>query len=210
MSQQETRRTPTNRLALCASAAIGFAALLAAAAPPPPLPVLPSAAHPIKVCSVQPVILDHSYPTDFRSEHSQVTGGWLLVIEADKDILTPRALAEPLLLANGPHWVESVEWFNHGYTTGRRVCFVPAPVNEQGKLARDVDGLRLWFGSPRLPESVDAAALEQERALADAASIASTPVKRVDASARLADREALVAAARALVAREAPDEVQGK
>lgn len=174
----------------------------------PALPATPSAGLAVKIVSMQPVILRDAYPTDFRSERPQVSAGWLVVIRADSSVLAPRALAEPLLLASGPTWIESVEWFNHGMVSGHRVCFVPSPVNEQGLLSHDLTGLRIWFGTPHLPESVDAAMLAQERALADAARMQPTAVGQVAVTANLANREALIAAARLLIARFAPDEVQ--
>ncbi|MSR69930.1 MAG: hypothetical protein EXS17_06245 [Phycisphaerales bacterium] len=180
----------------------------------PVLPATPSAANSVKIVSIQGVVLGESYATDFRSEHPQVIAGWLLVIQADKAILAPRALAEPLVLASGApdatgsSWIESVEWFNHGFASGHRVCFIPSPVNDKGLITHDVSGLRVWFGTPRLPESVDAATLEQERVLAEAANIQSTPLPKAAATVRLANREALMVAARALIARFAADEVQ--
>lgn len=180
----------------------------------PALPATPSATVGVKIISIQGVVLGSSYATDFRSEHPQVIAGWLMVIEADKAVLAPRSLAEPLVLASGTRsadgkvWTESVEWFNHGFASGHRVCFIPSPLNEQGVLTNELKGVRVWFGTPRLPESVDAAALEQERALADGASVAPTVVATASPTIHLADRDALISSARELIARFAPDEVQ--
>ncbi len=183
----------------------------------PPLAATPSEANNVRIVSIQEVVLDTSYATDFRSEHPQVTAGWLTVItvsDPNKSVLAPRALAEPLLVAsgtsnaNGAVWTESVEWFNHGFVSGHRVCFIPSPVNEKGALTHVLAGVRVWFGTPRLPESVDGAALEQERALADGANIPPTVVGKVSAALHLTNRDALIKSARQLIARFAPDEVQ--
>lgn len=180
----------------------------------PAQPATPSATVGVKIISIQGVVLDSSYATDFRSEHPQVIAGWLMVIEADKAVLAPRSLAEPLLLASGTSgaggkgWTESVEWFNHGFASGHRVCFIPSPVNEQGVLTNELKGVRVWFGTPRLPELTDAATLEQERALADGLSVPSTNMVKAAPTVRLANRDALIRLARELIAQFAADEVQ--
>ena len=219
MKRRTTSLIFTTRIALFASLTLAMPAGMTAAAQQvampvisvmPALPVTPSTAAGVKVISMQGVVLAESYATDFRSEHPQVSGGWIIVIEADKAVLAPRALAEPLVLASGAKWIDSVEWFNHGFASGHRVCFVPSPVGEKGALARDTEGMRIWFGTPRLPESVDAAVLEQERALADAAKIQPTPPVTTAATVQLANRDALIASARELIAQYAPDEVQSE
>lgn len=174
---------------------------------------------PVTIISIRPVAIAQSYPTDFRKEHPQVSAGWLVVIRADSALLAPRALAEPLLLASGSDWVESVEWFNHGFnhgfTSGHRVCFIPAPAGKDGFPSRSLTGLRMWFGSAQLPESVDAAILDRERADADAAKIASLTEQQSQELTRAhgndplrtANRDELVAATQALIAVWSPAEV---
>ena len=181
----------------------------------PALPATPSIDTVPMIVSLQPVTIKESYATDFRSEHQQVSSGWLMVIRGDSRILAPRALAEPLLLASGTGadgsvWIESVEWFNHGFISGYRVCFIPSTAQEKSGADRTTQGLRVWFGSPKLPESVDAKALQSELVLADRVGIvAASAVKiEVSASKTLANREEIVTAANALIARWAPDESQ--
>jgi len=192
----------------------------------PALPALPAVAStpaPLTIISIRPVAIAQSYPTDFRKEHPQVSAGWLVVIRADSALLAPRALAEPLLLASGSDWVESVEWFNHGFnhgfnqgfTSGHRVCFIPAPAGKDGFPSRSLTGLRMWFGSAQLPESVDAAILDRERADADVAKIApltaqqsqELTVAKGQDPLRAANRDELVAAIQALIAVWSPAEV---
>ncbi len=182
----------------------------------PALPVTPSIESVPTIVAIQAVTLEEAYQSDFRSERPLVRGGWLVTIRGDKSILAPRALAEPLVLAGGADWTESVEWFNHGGLSGHRVCFIPAPVNAQGELARTTDGLRVWFGSARLPESVDAAVLQQERAAADNVGISAAHQSQLDAASkgsarqivRIQDRDALIALAHSLISKWSPDESQ--
>lgn len=160
------------------------------------------------VISLQRVTLATAYETDFRKERSKVTSGWLMVIKGRADVMAPRALAQPLLLAGGTNWTESVEWFNHGHESGYRVCFIPHTTEESAK-EEALASLRVWFGSPALPEATDAAMLAAERTKADAAKIAASPLAVTPVKAmELADRDALVVAVQALVARWSPDEVQ--
>lgn len=181
----------------------------------PALPATPSIDTVPMIVSLQPVTIKESYATDFRSEHQQVSSGWLMVIRGDSRILAPRALAEPLLLASGTAadgsvWIESVEWFNHGFISGYRVCFIPSTAQEKSRADRTAQGLRVWFGSPKLPESVDAKALQSELKEADRAGIVAGIAVKVEGSAPkvLANRDELITTANALIARWAPDESQ--
>ncbi len=171
----------------------------------PALPSTPSQATRPTVIHVQEVTLADSYETDFRKERPTVSSGWLIVLRARADVLAPRALAQPLLLAQGEGWTESVEWFNHGFDSGLRVAFVP----RTSAAARAKDALakcRIWFGAPGLPEQLDAQRLAQESALADAAGIPMQRISTTAAALGLRDRAALVGVAHALVARHAPTE----
>ncbi len=160
------------------------------------------------VIYVQRVTLTTAYETDFRKERPRVTSGWLMVIKGRADVMAPRALAQPLLLAGGANWTESVEWFNHGHESGYRVCFIPHTTEESAK-PEALATLRVWFGSPALPEATDAAMLAAERAKADVAKIASKPLSVTPTKpVKLADRDALVAAVQALVKRWSPDKVK--
>ncbi len=183
----------------------------------PVLPATPSINTVPTIISLQPITIKESYATDFRSEHQQVSSGWLMVIRGDSNILAPRALAEPLLLASGTGadgsvWIESVEWFNHGFISGYRVCFIPSTADQKSVADRTTQGLRVWFGSPKLPESVDAKALQSELMEADRVGIVAASAVKVEDSAPkvLANREEIVSAANALIARWAPDEIQNE
>jgi len=190
----------------------------------PELPKTPSARTTVQPVLMQWVQLTQPYPTDFRAERPLVRAGWLVVIRADSALLSPRSLAEPLLLASADGWTASVEWMQHGATSGHRVCFVPwvdqpqPPVGADGRAPSDeskqrasLRGLRMWFGSPELPERVDAALLARERALADASGLQPLPNDRIPAAIAditLADRGALVARMRELATTWCPAEVE--
>ena len=190
----------------------------------PELPKTPSARAAAQPVLMQWVQLTQPYPTDFRAERPLVRAGWLVVIRADSALLTPRSLAEPLLLASADGWTASVEWMQHGATSGHSVCFVPwvdqpqPPVGSDGRAPTDeskqrasLRGLRMWFGTPELPERVDAALLARERALADASGLQPLPKDRIptaSADITLADRSALVARMRELATIWCPAEVE--
>ncbi|MSR28751.1 MAG: hypothetical protein EXS03_04140 [Phycisphaerales bacterium] len=174
----------------------------------PALPPTPSRATVPTVVLLQRVELNTPYETDFRVERSKVTSGWLMVITGRADILAPRALAQPLLLAGGDGWTESVEWFNHGESSLHRVCFIPQ-TTEASKAPLAAAHLRVWFGSPMLPEQVDAKTLVQESEKADAAGIvAANPAQAARPLAEFADRTALIEAVNALVKQYSPKETQ--
>lgn len=207
--------TSTIALAQAASPAVNAPAVNTPGSALPALPVTPSINTVPTIISLQPVTIKESYATDFRSEHSQVSSGWLMVIRGGAAVLAPRALAEPLLLASGTTasgsvWTESIEWFNHGFVSGYRVCFIPCTVPQQSGADRTAQGLRVWFGSPKLPESVDAKTLQSELEQADRVGIVAANAVKVEGSASkaLANRDELVTAANALIARWAPDESQ--
>jgi len=192
----------------------------------PELPKTPSASSTGQPVSVQWVQLAKPYPSDFRAERPLVRAGWLMVVRADSALLTPRSLAEPLLLAAGDGWTASVEWMQHGHTSGHRVCFIPwvddsqpsgSPElrgsSESIKERANLRGLRIWFGTPELPERVDAAMLARERVLAQTSGLQPTPADRMPAASAdltLADRDALVGRMRQLAAQWCPAEVEAE
>lgn len=185
----------------------------------PKTPSVRSAAQPVLVQWVQ---LATAYPSDFRAERPLVRAGWLVVIRADAALLTPRSLAEPLLLAAGEGWTASAEWLQHGHTSGHRVCFIPFVDDAQRtdsptadgtagaiKARANLRGLRIWFGTPELPERVDAAMLTRERALAEASGVQPIQKERMPTPAAdlsLADKAELVARMRQLAATWCPSE----
>lgn len=189
----------------------------------PELPRTPSQNSGAQPIFVQWVELAKPYQSDFRAERPLVRAGWLAVVRADSALLAPRSLAEPLLLAAGDGWITSVEWIQHGHTSGHRVCFIPWVDDAQPSGSSELRGasesikeranlrdLRIWFGTPELPERVDAAMLARERALAQASGLQPTPKDRVPAASAdlsLTDRDALVARMKQLAATWCPAEI---
>lgn len=178
------RRTlAASAAALAALVAPGFAAL-----PELPAPVA-------RVLYARPFTLDAPFAYAWSAERQPVTQGWMLVLEAEPELLRPRETQEPVLFVGGiPAARVSRAW-----TSGRVVAFVPGPI--------DLADAPVFFGSAALlPEEVGAAAGAAERGEALARGI--RPLGRAalarvrgaeEEPARLADRGALLSALYALV-----------
>ena len=177
------RRLPAGALALAA---------LALVAATPPLPELPA---PVRnVLYARPFTLEAGFRSDWSAERPEVREGTILVLEADPALLRPRETAEPILYV-GPYVAQRI---SRAHESGRVVAFVPGRV--------DLAVEPVWFGTPGLPEQVDAAAVRAERALADAARIrpldarsVKVAVARGGVAARFASRLELLQALDELV-----------
>lgn len=178
---------------LAVMAAGGAGAALAAV---PPVPRTPAAVEDIVYAA--PFVLHEGYASDWRKERPLVSRGHLVVLKVAPDLVYPRQTAEPVLYAGD----QTVERLNVGYLSGHVVAIVPGNVD----LAR----APLWFGTPRLPESVDAQIVAAERDRARVAGIQPLPARRVQSVTRapleLADKLDLLHEAGALVQQYAPDE----
>jgi hypothetical protein len=168
----------------------------AAAAGVPPVPTTPAAVE--DVVYAAPFVLKEGYVSDWRLERPLVSRGQLVVIKVAPDLVYPRQVAEPVLYAGD----QTVERLNVGYASGYVIGIVPGSV--------DLGRVPLWFGTPRLPESVDAGVVRAERSRAEAAGIQPVPAERIQAVLRkpldLADKSDLLREAGALVGLYAPDE----
>jgi hypothetical protein len=149
----------------------------------------------------EPFALARPYAHDWRLEAPRVDGGWILVLEVERDVAVRRQLAEPVLYVGD----QTAERINHGDLSGRLIAIVP------GDFDPAVDPA--WFGEPALPEQIDAAAVARELAAARAAGLpplARAAATRRDAlvrsTAALPDRTALHRRAAELVLRWAPEE----
>ncbi|MSR19067.1 MAG: hypothetical protein EXS00_07890 [Phycisphaerales bacterium] len=179
----------------------------------PALPRTPSAI--IDVVVAQPFALELPFESEWRADQSVVSRGWLVVLRAPEALLIPRQTAEPVLYAGSTTAIRVA----HGYTSGYMVAIVPAchPVDEGGVIDADawvtLADTAIWFGSPLLPERVDARLIAEETLAAAAAGItdlgnaAATKALAARASLVLKDRAALAAVARELVAQWAPAEL---
>jgi hypothetical protein len=145
-----------------------------------------------------PFVLEQGYVSDWRLERPLVTRGHLVVLRVAPDLVYPRQTAEPILYAGE----QTVERLNVGYPSGYVVAIVPGTAD----LAR----VPIWFGTPGLPESVDAGTVRAERSRAEAAGIAPVAPDRIRSVLRkplaVADKSALLREAGALVQLYAPDE----
>jgi hypothetical protein len=89
-----------------------------------------------------------------------VKSGVILVLKVDPALVHPRQVAEPVLYV-GNHTAQRM---NFGHESGYVVALVPGDI--------DLTQAPIWFGTPELPERVDAAMAQAERQLADQAGIA--------------------------------------
>ena len=100
---------------------------------------------------------------------------------------------------------QTAERVNVGYESGQVVCIVPGKVDLKTAIA--------WFGTPELPERVDAVAIKKEREFADKAGLkpfAEESVKKATALGKekleVADRDQLRRSLAPLVQQYAPQE----
>lgn len=158
----------------------------------PDLPRTPVAAG--GVLYAQPFTLETPFRSDWSAERPEVREGMLLVIEAEPALLFARQTAEPVLYAGGQVAIR----VSFGHESGRAVVIVPGPFD----LSRDA----VWFGSPGLPERVDATLVAEESVRAREARIAPFPAGAVraarlrgGAAAHFGSRVELLQAAAALM-----------
>ncbi|MCU0254824.1 MAG: hypothetical protein MUE47_09845 [Acidobacteria bacterium] len=146
------------------------AALVLPALATPPLPETPAAVR--GLVYARPFTLDTPFRYDWSAEHPEVSSGLMLVLEADPALLRPRETQEPILFVGSL----PAQRVTRAFESGRVVVLIPGEVD----LAADP----IWFGTPGLPEQVDAAAARAERDRAARAAIA--PAGRRAAEAALA------------------------
>ena len=105
----------------------------------------------IDIVHIQPFRLEKSFRFDWRKERPEVRNGLLVVIKIDTSMLRPTEGLQPVLYA-GNHPIQRI---NLGYASGFLVGIIPAQID----LSKDP----VWFGSPYLPERIDAAYIKKER-----------------------------------------------
>ena len=144
-----------------------------------PLPELPEVALGVKdVLFAQPFALDAEYQHDWRAERPSVSSGYLLVLEVEDAFTVPRNRLESVLYVGA----QTAERLNWGTGSGRVVSICPAPLGEDGLPQLDLSSALVWYGSPELPERVDAARIEVERAAAQDAGLQPLGADRVSAA----------------------------
>lgn len=145
-----------------------MAAALPAAAAPPELPETPFA--PLDLLYAQRFELDEPMEYRWSKGRPEVASGWILVLEVDPAVAYPRQTALPVLYVGE----QAAHYAMKGYPSGRVIVLVPEPV--------DLRTAPVWFGTPVLPEQVDAGVVRAERLLADRAGIGPLPGAAVEAA----------------------------
>jgi hypothetical protein len=144
-----------------------------------PLPELPEVALGVKdVLFAQPFALDVAYQHDWRAERPSVASGYLLVLEVEDAFTVPRNSLESVLYVGS----QTAERLNWGTGSGRVVAICPAALGEDGLPQLDLTSDLVWYGSPELPERVDAERVEVERASAQSAGLKPLAAERVSAA----------------------------
>jgi hypothetical protein len=132
---------------------------------PPILPTEPRSV--VDLVSAQPFRLEQGYAHLWRAEQPIVSTGFLLVFEVEEVFTTPRNTLESVLYV-GEQTAERLNW---GTGSGRVVALVPTPPGSDGTPTIDWQRTAAWYGSPALPERVDAARITEELRSARAAGI---------------------------------------
>ncbi len=127
----------------------------------------------IDIERIQPFRLEQSFKYDWRRDHPHVRSGLLVVFKVDPDLVTPRNSLEPVLYAGN----QTVQRLNHGHESGFVIGIIP----EQIDLSKEP----IWFGTPALPERIDAKMIERERTKAERSGILA--LKPTDIQSRTQD-----------------------
>lgn len=177
----------------------GLALCVAALGAPPAIPGTPAAIR--EVVLVREFTTDKAFSNSWRKDATDVSRGVLLVLRVDAALVYPRQVAEPVLYVGD----QTARRVNVGYESGYVVAIVPGEV--------DLTKAPIWFGSPELPERVDAEMIRKERESARRAGIKPLDEKSADSArerggprVRVADEEALLREAATLIERYSPTE----
>lgn len=127
----------------------------------------------IDIEHIQPFRLKQPYKYYWRRDHPDVESGLLVVLKVDPDMVTPRNALEPVLYAGN----QTVQRLNHGHESGFVIGIIPGRI--------DLSQEPVWFGTPALPERIDAKMIEKERAKAERSGISA--LKATDIQGRTRD-----------------------
>ena len=174
------------------------------------LPALPTTPAPTgKVHYAERVVLEESFPFEWRAERPEVNAGWLLVVDVDPACVVPRQTEQPVLYVGK----QVAMRYNVGFRAKRVVIFVPSAVDANGAFTLKLTEAPIWFGAPDLPERVDQNLIDAERAVADDLGVTPRPaneltplVERQRAPRVIANRSELDRAAARLIIRYVPEE----
>jgi hypothetical protein len=139
-----------------------------ASAEVPAIPATPAAVD--DLIYARSFTLAEGYKFEWRKDQPMVKEGTILVLKVNPDLVYARQVAEPVLYVGDT----TAERINVGYGSGRVIAIVPGKV--------DLTKTPIWFGTPELPERVDAAMIKSERAAAEKAGIKPFDKKTVAAA----------------------------
>lgn len=164
-----------------------------------------------RLLEARPYVLDEAYISYDRAETPEVRSGWALALEVPAGYAGLRNARMPVLYVGD----QVAERWNSGEVSNRVVVTVPCALDGAGQPILELETALVWFGTPELPERVDAARIAEERALALTAGVASLPVAEItEARARggdalaLRDHSDLGRALSGWIDRYAPDEAE--
>jgi len=173
----------------------------------PEIPETPLAA--LDIVLIRPFTLAQPYEDDWRKERPAVRGGVLMVVDLPPEATMPRQVAEPVLLVGR----RVAERLHVAWPAGRAVIIVPADLDDRGNVMLDLAKEPIFFGSPELPERVDAAWLDLEMLAAEAAEIVPFAADRIAEARRrggpaatFMNRSALLGAAALLIREFVPEQ----
>jgi hypothetical protein len=124
----------------------------------------------IEILRIQPFQLEKPYRFDWRKERPEVRSGLLVVLKVDTSMVRPTNDLEPVLYAGN----QTVQRINQGYESGFVIGIIPAQI--------DLSKEPIWFGTPALPERIDAKTIRAERSKALRSGI--TPMRPDDVKNR--------------------------
>ena len=139
-----------------------------AAEPLPAIPATPAAVE--DLVYARKFTLQEGFKFRWCNEKPTVTSGHLLVLKVNPDLVFARQLAEPVLYVGE----QTAERLNIGYRSGHVIAIAPG--------APDLTKALMWFGTPELPERVDAEMAKAELDLARAAGIEPFSAKKIEAA----------------------------
>ncbi len=140
----------------------------AAAESLPAIPATPAAVD--GIIYARKFTLQEGYEFRWCNEKPTVASGYLLVLKVNPDLVFARQRAEPVLYVGD----QTAERLNVGYRSGHVVAVAPGDLNLTKAL--------MWFGTPELPERVDAEMAKAELGLAKAAGIKPFSAEAIEAA----------------------------
>jgi len=137
---------------------------------PPAVPATPA---PVDgIVYARKFTLQEGYQFTWSKESPQVEAGWLLVLKVKPNLVYARQCREPVLYVGS----QTAQRLNVGYKSGYVIAIVPGHP--------DLQETPIWFGTPELPERVDANTARAELTLARNAGIEPLASKELAAAER--------------------------